>query len=132
MIFPYGEVKRAGQARLVPLLPISIFGPSEAIDVVALVDSGAEQSVFGQELAEQLGIPLAKGERVVIIGVGEHDLPGVLVQVDLRLSKHRWTGPVIFCRELKQRAILGQAGFFAYFDVTFRYRRKEIIVRRVR
>jgi len=30
------------------------------------------------------------------------------------------------------RAILGQAGFFAYFSVTSRYQRKEIIVRRAR
>ena len=132
MIFPYVEVVRGGQSRLLPLVPISLHGPIGSIDVLALVDSGAEQNVFDDELARLVGIRSDTGEPVVVVGVGEQDLPGQLLAVELQLRRQRWTCPTIFCPELKQRAILGQTGLFACFDVTFRYQRKEIIIRRVR
>jgi hypothetical protein len=132
MIFPYAEIERSGQIRLLPLVPISLHGPAGTIDVVALLDSGAEHSVFGDELASHVGIEWETGDPVVIVGVGEHDLPGRLLQVELQLGRHHWTAPTIFCPELKQRAILGQAGFFAYFTVTFRYRRREVVILRAK
>jgi len=58
MIFPYWEELRGTEPRLLPLLPISVHGPTGSAEVLALVDSGAEQSVMPADLAGELGISL--------------------------------------------------------------------------
>jgi hypothetical protein len=129
MIFPYWEVQRAGEVRQLPLVPVTVFGPTNEISVLALVDSGAEHSVFGLDLAERLNIPLDSANSVVIVGVGGQESPAFLTDVSLKLGRRRWTGPAVFSSAVSQRAILGQAGFFAFFTVTFRRSKLQMEIR---
>jgi hypothetical protein len=83
-------------------------------------------------VAERLKLDLRKATAVVVVGIGEHDVPGRLTKAKLQLGPHRWEAPVIFSPAANHQAILGQAGFFAFFTVAFRHRRREIDIRRAR
>ena len=43
---------------LEPSIPISIVGPDQRVDVMALIDSGADISLFPYSIAELIGAPL--------------------------------------------------------------------------
>lgn len=126
MLFPYWEVTRGGERRWLPLIPITLWGTDGSKDVMALVDSGAEQNILSLELAEELGIDLEHSRPVTIVGAGEYETPGYLTEARLQLGEHRWTAEAIFSTAGDQRTILGQAGFFAEFSVTFRYSQGEM------
>ncbi|MCH8042808.1 MAG: retroviral-like aspartic protease [Planctomycetes bacterium] len=132
MVFPYlPDDQYTGDRRWLPRLPVTIREPASAEQVVALVDSGSEQNVFGADLADRLKISLSSGKAVTIVGVGGGEANGQLVVVELQLGTHRWAAPTIFASVLNdQPGILGRAGFFAFFTVTFREYRRELAVRR--
>lgn len=131
MIFPYREVRQGGELRFLPLITISILNsPNHKLNMRALVDSGAEHNVFGTEVAHYLGLSLDDGQLVHIIGVGEQVSEGRLITVEFELRRYSWTAPTIFSDAANQRAILGQAGFFRFFTVTFRYAKREISISR--
>ena len=129
MLFPYWEVHGDGDPRLLPLVPLTIRGWRDTT-VVALVDSGAEHNVFGNDVAERVGVPLDDGTPVTVTGIGDHHHPGTLISLELQLGKIRWTAPTIISPAANDRVLLGQAGFFAFFTVTFRLARKMIEIRR--
>ena len=131
MIFPYWKETRGPEPRLLPLVPVTIFGPYESLELLALVDSGAEHNVMPTDLAAELGISLALAEPVTIVGAGEHEVPGALAFVKLQIGGRRWNAPVIFAEGL-MRPVLGQAGFFSFFNVTIRYQKREMDIRWVR
>lgn len=130
MIFPYWEVQRGDQTRRLPLVPLRVRGTSEVLDVLALVDSGAEHNVFGLDVAKRLQIPVEDGDPVTIVGIGGVPVSGRLVRVKLQLGRHQWTAPAIFSAAANEHAILGQVGFFAFFTATFRYQEHEMNIRR--
>jgi hypothetical protein len=135
MVFPYWSVRRGNQTRLLPLVPLKVHalrGQNDWVDLLALVDSGAEHNVLGGDLAERLGYSLTDGSPATLVGIGEQEIPGRILTVDLQLGKQRWSAPVIFAPELGHQAILGQAGFFAFFTVTFRHGMREIDIRRAK
>src|SRR5262249_5361166 len=128
MIFPYWEDLSETVPRIVPLVPITLHGPRDSVYLVVLVDSGAEHNVVPSELARDLGIALDGVEPVTIVGAGEHEAPGSLVQCSCQLRRRRWLAPFIFV-DVPVRPVLGQTGFFAFFTVTFRYAKREIDIR---
>lgn len=132
MIFPYREQVRGTHTRFLPLVPLTVHGPHDSAEVLALVDSGAEHSVLTADLADEVGISLRRAEPVVIVGASEHEVPGRLTEINLQIGRHRWQAPVVFAEGPLNRPLLGQIGFFAYFTVTFRYRKREIDIRRAR
>jgi hypothetical protein len=132
MIFPYWEIRLDGEIHWLPLLPVTIHGQDTSIDVLALVDSGSEYSVLGLDLADRLEISLADSTPAILVGLGEHEEAGEMIPVEFQVGRHRWTGPAVFSAAAKQRVILGQTGFFAYFGVAFRYWKREMDIRRGR
>lgn len=132
MIFPYVDVLRAGRLHQLPIVPIRVYGPHSHVNVLALVDSGAEHSVLPLRLVEELELPVDGATVVTIIGVGGKESRGYLLDANLRLARYQWTAPVIFSTAVESPAILGQAGFFAFFSVTFRYRNRIMDIRRER
>ncbi len=102
------------------------------IRIRALIDSGAEHTVFGEQVARQLGINLLDNQRVVLQGVGG-EVSGYLAKVDLQLGTIRWTTDAIFSNGIEAGSgLLGQLGFFQFFTVTFLYSRGDITIRQAR
>lgn len=132
MVFPYWELQRDDELRLLPLVPIRAHNGAVSIQFDVLVDSGAEHNILSVEVAEHLGVPLETADHVIVVGAGGHELDGFKSTLDLQLGRHRWRAPVIFSDAGRRRGILGQIGFFAFFSVTFRYERREIDIRRNR
>lgn len=106
------------------------------MDVFALVDSGSEHNIFNIDIAQELDIALDKAEPVIFGGYGSKKLSGALIDVNLAIDldgrTHRWRGSVIFSEAARDRAVLGQEGFFEFFDVEFRRRVREFEIRKPR
>ncbi len=118
--------------RYLPLVPVTLQGRSDSAEVLALVDSGAEENVFQQDIADELGIDIASGREVILYGYDGSEEKAYRVMVDMQLGRHSWRAPVIFSATVSGRGLLGGAGFFAFFTVTLRYGDRVLDVRRVR
>jgi hypothetical protein len=134
MIFPYLDVSHGLVIRSKPIIPIGLHGPSGHRQVFALVDSGAEHSLLSLELIDSLGLPKEGAHAVEVIGVGGDASLGYLISVEHQLRNHRWTAPAIFSdiAGLQSPMVLGQAGFFEFFTVTFKRSRSVMDIRRSR
>lgn len=124
--FPYIREEVAGENRWYPRIPVTIHELARTETVSALVDSGAEHNIFGLEVARRLDISLKDARPVTVFGVGDAELAGKLTVVELELAPHHFAAPAIFVEGLSTPAILGQAGFFQFFDVTFRRKQRRI------
>jgi hypothetical protein len=138
VIVPYTPILITGSRRYLPFVTVQVLSRKmkESEDIFALVDSGSEHSIFRADVADSLGLSLANGEPVIFGGYGEEQLKGVLLKVDMQVElgrkKHRWRAPVIFSEKANKRQVLGQEGFFEYFDVEFRRRVREFEIRKSR
>ena len=135
MLFQYIPVVRSGSSCRFPFVNLQVFNTNNGRykDVFALVDSGSEVSVFRTDVAENLGLDLHNGRKVIFGGFGSGEIPGVLVTVDMQLwldnTPHRWNAEVIFSDAAKERQVLGQEGFFDKFEVIFRRKSAEFEIR---
>lgn len=132
MTYKYRSQRRGNDIRYLPLIPIELHSSKRHLRVRALIDSGAEHTVFSQQIANQLGISLSENRRVMLQTIGGI-VPGFLSTIELQLASHRWSTDVIFTDGLAaDSGLLGQLGFFQFFTVTFGYSRGDITVRRAR
>lgn len=129
MILPYWEELRGEKVRLFSVAPITLHYRKNSLDVSALIDSGAEQNVFPLEAAADLGYDLSGHPEVMIVGAGGKHTPGRVAILDYQVGDYRWRAPAIFSRAVNDRPLLSQAGFFAFFTVTFRHARRDIKIK---
>ena len=52
-----------------PIITIEIFGPKDSKEFDALIDSGADNALFNEEIAELLGIDLSRAKPVKLTGI---------------------------------------------------------------
>ena len=115
LTFPY---LRKGE-QYFPVVDITLTVPKRSLTVKALVDSGASFSVFRAEVIEYLGMPLTRGERVYLEGIGGRIL-GYRHRVPARVGNSRFLFTVVFSQELAVSFnLLGRENFFQQFVVTF-------------
>ena len=120
LTFPYA---RKGSQHF-PVVDISLTVPARPLTVKALVDSGASISVFRAEVLEYLNIPLTRGERVYLEGVGGRIL-GYRHRIPARVGFTLLMLPIVFSKELTVSFnLLGRDGFFERFMVIFDERRR--------
>ena len=107
-----------GRFRKRPLVEIEIGGPQGKLKELALVDSGADRSLFHREIAEYLGIDLTHAERRRTIGVaGEADVLYTEVAMTLAGAPKPIRIPVGFIDRPYVSALLGQEGFFTFHRI---------------
>ncbi len=88
----------------------------------AVIDSGATQSLFDIQIAEQLGIDLKKGLPILIHGIYGVPQTAYFHQIHLQIGTYRFEAAVGFAPLHDQACgILGQHGFFEFFKVAFDY-----------
>lgn len=94
------------------------FGGRE-ISVQAVVDSGAMISVFRAEIADDLGIPVERGQKHPLSGLGGYAV-GYLHVLDVDVGGKVFSLPICFARNTNLSFnLLGQIGFFDEHQVTF-------------
>ena len=121
----------ARRDREFPLIPITLIKENVEIDTDALVDSGANISVFREEIAECLEIVIEDGEEILLQGLGGR-IVGYIHELNVRVDDDEFPCKVVFSKELTVGLnILGREGFFEYFQVTFNERGKEIILEKI-
>lgn len=114
-----------------PLIPITLIKENVEIDTDALIDSGANISVFREEIAECLEIVIEDGEEILLQGLGGR-IMGYIHEIKVRVDDDEFPCKVVFSKELTAGLnILGREGFFEYFQITFNERGKEVILGKI-
>lgn len=102
-----------------PVVPVTVEGLPRAPQL-CLLDTGALHNRFGAWIAEVSGIDLDNAEQQRF-AVGGLVSTGRLARVQLTLGDHIWDAPVWFCEPWPLSFhLLGQEGFFRWFDVRIR------------
>lgn len=109
-----------------PIIPLSIGNTSNSVRFEALIDSGADFSIFPIEIAEKINISPKNKERIYFSGIGERVNEGFIAQVYLNIGKNIVKTKVIFSSVLEVSGVLGQHGFFDKFIIRFDLTGKEI------
>jgi predicted aspartyl protease len=137
MNFKYKSLPRkGGPPRKTPTIPVTLMGPDDSIDIVAILDSGADISVLPLEVGEQLGLDLTKN-RSPCGGIGgEVDTAEDHVRIRPAQGHENYTFDipvkVVLDSSSSIPVLLGREGFFEKFEITFDENREKISLKRVR
>lgn len=117
--FPSTDPQRKWISR--PLIPIKLIGPKNNWEGYALVDSGADRSLFNIAIAEKTGMDFEKDLTEDFSGIEGGTLRTNLSKVKLQIIGTEETVEVIagFVDSPNVSAILGQDGFFDVFRIKF-------------
>ncbi len=116
------------EGRLYPSLSIELAHLDKTIFAEALVDSGADFSLFRADYTDYLGIPLERGKKVVLKGVGG-DVVCYGHVLTVRFAGRVFEWQVYFSRQFRfPLNLLGRLSFFEPFDVIFRERTKKLLL----
>ena len=98
----------------------------------ALIDTGADVSLFPQDLAEQLGFDMSRPPDGTVSAAIGGECGYRLHNVTLELRRHpevmRWQVRVGFVEQTMSYAILGTRGFFEFFRLEYDARVGSVIV----
>lgn len=105
-----------------PYIPLVVHGPRTSATVIALVDTGADETILPAYVLTEIGGKYERDQQARFRGVGGHLVTVNYSQVSLALDhadgEYRWSAKVGFL-EGKQVAILGTKGFLEHFNATF-------------
>ncbi len=125
MRFAFKELPGITKDYLRPVVPVTVEGIARAPQL-CLLDTGALHNRFGAWVADAAGIDLAAIEEERF-AVGGFVTAGREASVQLTLDDVTWEAPVWFCDPWPLAFhLLGQEGFFRWFDVRLRAATYEI------
>lgn len=105
---------------LKPIIPLWLFHKKAFVRLEALIDSGADFSVFHSEIAEVLGVHWKSGAPHHFVGITGEKGTVYFHQIKMKIGK--WTKNIYcgFSKDLAEEnyGVLGQEGFFENFKVT--------------
>lgn len=111
-----------------PIIDVTLKTKKGEITIKALIDSGASFSVFRPEIAEELGIEIAKGKQVYLTGIGGRIL-GYLHEVSFALDGKTFPCRIVFSEEFTVSFnLLGRNNFFQPFAITFLEKNKKVAI----
>ena len=117
--FPSADPKRKWISR--PLIPIKLIGLRGNWEGYALIDSGADRSLFNMAIAEEIEVNFEKDLLENFSGIEGGILKARLSKVKLQIIDMEETIEIIagFVDSPHISAILGQDGFFDSFRIKF-------------
>jgi predicted aspartyl protease len=115
---------------LQPMIRVSLFSNGQHESLRCVIDTGATDCMFHSSVARNLGINLTSGKPKTFYAVNGQPFDAYLHTVALRVNRldYRITIQAAFT-EASKESLLGQNGFFDYFEVTFRRFRNEMDIR---
>ncbi len=109
-----------------PEIPIRIFGPAGVAETLALVDTGADNSILPLSIARDLRLETTPGKGPDAAAFGGQRIPLSFAEVVLEISENevpiRWRGRLYFADfpdDAEKAVILGHEGFLDFFTATF-------------
>jgi hypothetical protein len=138
LVFPYRRGRsprpvvslggRTGRPR--PLIDATLVGPTGSKIVTALLDSGADDTVFSDQVALSIGLDLSNAPRHIMSGVGSPPYIISYAPITIRLTDGKefreWPALVGFTSARMVHPLLGFAGCLQFFDALFRGEREEV------
>jgi hypothetical protein len=127
--FPY---LKDAQGRYAPIVYLQVWTGDRWLYLQAYVDSGASWSVFHLDVAQLLGVKLARAKRrYVTLGNGSV-LPIYLQRIKVRFAGEEFRVPAGFSDALRMGFnLMGRAGFFTRFAMSFNDRTRLLTVTRL-
>ncbi len=123
-VYPLGGIR----VRHVPAIEVRLLGPGGVFDRLCRLDSGADDTIFPEWVAQRIGLDLTNAPWGESSPVGGSALYYRYATVSLRLDDGRenceWKAIVGFLPNLRG-GLLGVSGFFQFFDVTLFGSRRE-------
>lgn len=106
-----------------PIITVTLVGPKSGCVEDAVLDSGADDTIFPEALAARIGIDLTTARPGVGEGVGLGQVSLKYAQVTLRLTDgnefREWQAWVGFTPAPLRRSLLGFAGVLQFFTAAF-------------
>lgn len=98
-----------------------VFGPNGSNKFSALIDSGADCSLFDVEIAEMLGLDLSKGKSVNFTGISGKITGYRLENIQIKIEHFDKPIkiPICFVRSKTVGLLLGEEGFFDKYRIKF-------------
>lgn len=123
--FPY--LKR--EEKHYPIVPIILRYRDKFVLTDALVDSGANTSVFHAKIADRLNLDFKKGGKIYLGGVGGRIL-AYLQKLNIQIQSINFICKIAFTEEMPVSLnILGRDNFFKKFIVSFNENKKQVILK---
>lgn len=101
-----------------PAIPVRLITNFGAVDTLAILDSGAERSLFDGAYSQSLGLMLPTGQRISLTGISG-TIYGRLHPVEVDIEGHRFTCEICFSEHPISRNLLGR-DLFDHIQVGFR------------
>jgi predicted aspartyl protease len=108
-----------------PQVHIGVRGPKGSGDFLALVDTGADNTIIPESVARRLGIPLTPGTGPSATAFGGQAIALSYADIEMELSDGdetlRWLARAYFVsmEPEQETAVLGHQGFLDYFTAVF-------------
>lgn len=119
MRYPFKELPGRERDYLRPAVPVTVEGMTQAPQL-CLLDTGALHNRFGAWVAHAAGVELV-GADEQRLALGGMVTSARLSTVQLTLGEVTWDAPVWFCDPWPLAFhLLGQEGFFRWFEVRLR------------
>jgi predicted aspartyl protease len=135
MLFKYRHIPRTdGTLHRAPCIPVyERDAQGRVLEILALVDSGADTTVVPKKLADALGLQLGEESETGGIG-GKVKARKATFPFMVRKGRewHTLTIPalVLMDEAVNIPVLLGRNGFFEQFDITFRQAQEKIVLKK--
>lgn len=108
-----------------PEVLLRVIGPKGDAHILALIDSGADETVLPLSMAEEVGASLFYSEAALVVGVAGTPFEYIPGEVEMELISSgppiRWRTCVAFARfedSESECAVLGHTGVLQFFTAT--------------
>ena len=137
IIFRYVHVPREdGTLRHAPFIPIyasNRFG--KAMQIIALIDSGADNTVIPKDLAEVLGLRETDSEDETGGIGGKVKVRSTKLDFKIKggLENYSLSVPALVLQDQNSDVplLLGRNGFFEHFHITFKQNEEKIVLKKI-
>jgi predicted aspartyl protease len=105
-----------------PVIPFRVLGSMAEADYYGLVDTGADETILPRSLADEIGaveVPGSERQLALVKHFLRVRYSSVWLQIGQGRRRYRWPAVVAITEEPLTEAILGRAGFLAYFHASF-------------
>jgi hypothetical protein len=109
-----------------PEIPLVIRGPAGEQDLLGLVDTGSDLTIFPKSVADDLGIALTASPGRPVVGFSGHPTSLLIGRAAIRIEQGSdvigWEDDLLFHDSgstENEPAILGHIGFLEFFTATF-------------
>lgn len=120
--------KRLGEV-LQPIIPVTIIGAKQRVNVSMLLDSGADLSLIPYSVGEAIGLELDMENRGEVQGLGEGSVPYILSQVRIKIGDIETSVRIGWALIEEVPLILGRLDVFQKFSAEFREFENRIILK---